>query len=149
VAEEGVPIDPGRWATAGVLQRTPTPDSVFDAKYPPDTEKGLIFGNSMLVSSEALQMITDRAKYQFETGDYEDVYLPVKVTPEGTVLDEMFYIPREENKFPRYAFRGKSKDLREGRMKIAFLRFADHPDIYEKLDEADYLRRRLAAMEEH
>jgi hypothetical protein len=144
VAQLGEPIDPSRWATVGGLTRTPVPDSVFDAKYPANTEKGLLLGNSILLTKEVGKLIVDRSMAQFESGDYEDVIIPLEKNTDnedGMRLD--FYVTPENSQFPRWALRTQGANPAAGKVKIAFLRFSDHPDIYDKLDEANYLRKRL------
>jgi hypothetical protein len=144
VAEPGVPIDPNRWATVGGLGRTPTPDSVFEAKYPPNTESGLLLGNSMLLRQQAMKKCAEVAKAQFDVGDYEEVQFPDEKSEFGPKYDTNFYLGAQSNVLPQYSVRILSNSP-TGRAKIAFCRFADHPDIYEMLDEANYLSRRLDA----
>lgn len=144
VAEPGVPVDPSLWATVGALGRTPTPDSVFDAKYPPNTEPGLMLGNSMLLRQQAMKRFNEVAKAKFDAGDYEELQLPNEQSEFGTKYDTQFYLGADANGFPHYSQR-RLFNTPTGRVKIAFCRFADHPDIYELLDEANYLSRRLDA----
>ena len=145
VAELGTPIDPRRWVTIGSLSRTPVPDSVFDEKYPPDAEEGLLLGNRMLLGKEAGRLILERGKTQFDNGDFEEVVLPLEEADDGTPnsMKLSFYIQNTNGQFPRFGLRTQAADPIPGRLLITFMRFEDHPDIYALLDEELYVHKRL------
>ncbi|HKX45428.1 MAG TPA: hypothetical protein VJP77_01885 [Planctomycetota bacterium] len=139
VAEQGVPIDPSRWATIGPLTRTPVPDSVFDEKYPAGTTLGTLRGTAAEFEMEVLTAMRDMSSELLEAGQFEEVVLPRG--EDGSVEFSFYLGTGGGSSLPKFGY-WSALDGGVAPYKVVWYRFDQHPEFYDKLDEVNYLRQR-------
>lgn len=138
VAEAAYSVE--SWATAGPLERTPVPDSVFDALYPEDMSYAQLYGawsgKAVTWQQEALAL----GQSAFDRGDFEERRMPLDADGEvvsswiGNGDDTPHCVVRQGGEVPADS------------AQVAWLRYDEHPELYDRRDEWLYLMRRFQAI---
>jgi hypothetical protein len=127
------------WATIGLLVRDPVPDSVFDEKYPDSMtydELNLAWiGLSLKWQQDALQLGLEA----LERGDYEVREMPFG--DNGEVLGDW---TGHGTHTPHAVFQ-TGGECPPDHARVSWLRYDEHPELYDRRDEINYLQARREA----
>jgi hypothetical protein len=143
-------IEPWVWRTIGDLSWPLTPDPEFAAMYPEDMDTGELSDLGFEKLEEFSQRVVAIGQKQFESGDYERFSMPMpkveSVHERGAISVNVGRYAEMKGTAPD-GFRGlpqhcEQPDLIAGEVKIAWIRYRDHADLYRLQDEAMYLIRR-------
>lgn len=143
-------IQPWAWRTIGDLTWPLTPDSEFDALYPPGMDSGELADLGYEKMEQFGQQLTALGLAQFASGDYESLSMPLPKMergPERGAVHVQVSRYVELKGQPPEGFRGlpqhcERPDLTTGQVHIAWIRYRDHPQLYRLQEEALYLIRR-------
>ncbi len=140
--EEGAwrPLTAADWKYLGSLDRTPVPDSVFDAKYPPDMKPDELRDAHLRTAREMMGLAQLHASERQRTGLTEILSEPPREA-DGSFQSGWL---GSDNSWPLYSFRG-GHDVGQGKVEITWLPFDQYPQLYDLRDEWHYLNRRMGS----
>ncbi len=138
IAEEAYSVD--SWATAGPLNRISVPDSVFDALYPDDMTYAELYGawsgKSITWQQESL-VLGQKALGQ---GDYEERRMPRDA--EGNIVAS--WIGHGDD--TPHCVVQQGGEVPPDSARVAWLRYDEHPELYDRRDEWLYLLGRFQSI---
>ncbi|QDU68494.1 hypothetical protein [Engelhardtia mirabilis] len=130
------------WSTIGSLTRVEVQDYVFDEIYPEDLTYDDLFGAWTAKSTAWQKRALELGQAAFDRGDFEERPIPISV--DGIPISNWVGFGSST---PHAVVR-RGGPVPDGFAQVTWLRYEEHPELYDARDEWNYLRRRFQALQE-